>query len=631
MSLPDTIKLGNKSVAVPVTIADQVVNWLNPAAGQKRYQARARMALVTGGYDSADKSRRANQKGGRREMDADSAILPDLVTLREDSQHLARNNSLACGALKTNVTKIVGTGLQVKAQIDRDVLNLSDERADAWERSAEREFRLATDTRELDAERQLPFSLLQGLAFLRVLEDGDVLVNMPRFARPGSPYKLKLQLIEAARLCNPQFNPDTDRLTAGVARDKYGGPVKYHVVNTHPGNLRYAFLRRNSKKYSWQTLRAFAQSGEPLALHLFDKTRPGQTRGVPYLAPVIELIRQLGRYTDAEVMAAVVTGMLTVFVRNETGNPDFGPAPDMDNPTSDPTAQADDTGLELGYGSVVGLPDGTSIETVDPNRPNAAFDPFFIAITRQIGMALELPFEVLIKHFTSSYSASRAALEDAWDYFMRRRTWLACQFCQPVYEAVITEAVISGRLAAPGFFTDPLIKKAWLGSLWTGDAPNQIDPVKEIEAAKRRIALRISTRTEERARLLGGDLEAIQPQIIKEQKWLVDNELLAQSEAPSAARKLDGDGQSGGSLEVDVDLKKMADTYGVGVRAGIVTPQIDDEVHFRDQVGLPEINKKIIEAWEADGGVRRPITIKSEAACEGEQNSVVVNNEDADG
>jgi len=137
-------------------------------------------------------------------------------------------------------------------------------------------------------------------------------------------------------------------------------------------------------------------------------------------------------------------------------------------------------------------------------------------------MALELPFEVLIKHFTSSYSAARAALEDAWDYFLRRRNWLATQFCQPVYEAVITEAVITGRLSAPGFFSDPLIKKAWLGALWTGDAPNQIDPVKEIEAAKRRVALRISTRSEERARLLGGDLEAIQPQIVKEEKWLRD-------------------------------------------------------------------------------------------------------------
>jgi len=526
MSLPSEIRMNGRTVRIPLTITDHIANWLSPSAGQKRFKARAHLAMMSGGYDSADRTRRANQKGGRREMDADSAILPDLVTLREESQHLARNNSIAAGALKTNVTKVVGSGLQPKSQIDRNVLNLSDEQADAWERAAEREFKLATATREIDAERQMDFSLLQGLVFLRVLEDGDVLVNLPRFARSGSPYKIKLQLIEAARLCNPQFKPDTERMVAGVSKDRHGGPEKYHVVNKHPGNLRYHFLRSKKDDYSWQSLKAFAKNGDPLAIHLFDKTRPGQTRGVPYLAPVTELVKQLGRYTDAEVMAAVVSGMLTVFVYNETGDPSFGPAPNMDNPDGDASATEDPTGMELGYGSVVGLPNGSRIESVDPNRPNTAFDPFFIAITRQIGMALELPFEVLIKHFTASYSAARAALEDAWDYFLRRRHWLAAQFCQPVYEAVITEAVISGRLAAPGFFPDPLIRRAWLSTLWTGDAPNQIDPVKEVEAAKRRIELRISTRAEERAMLLGGDFEAIQPQILKEETWLQDNNLL---------------------------------------------------------------------------------------------------------
>lgn len=525
MRLATEIKVGNKTVQVPVTLADRVVNWWNPAEGQKRYRARAHMALM-GGYTSADTTRTANQKGRKREMDADSAILPDLTTLREDSQHLARNNPLACGALRTNVTKVVGSGLKVKSQVDRTTLNLSDEQADAWERGAEREYLLATETREIDAERQLPFSLMQAMAFLRVLEDGDLLVNMPRFSRPGSPYSLKLQLIEAARICNPDFAMDTDTLIAGVQKDEYGAPLGYHVASRHPGNIRYHLLRNRSNGFTWQGLKAFALDGSPLALHLLDKTRPGQTRGVPYLAPVIELIRQLGRYTDAEVMAAVISGMLTVFVYNETANPEFGQ-------TGETATQLDATALELGNGSVVGLGNNERIEVVNPMRPNAAFDPFFVAITRQIGMALEIPFEVLIKHFTASYSAARAALEDAWDYFLRRRQWLASQLCQPVYEAVITEAVIRGRLAAPGFFADRGLRAAWLGSMWIGDAPNQIDPVKEVEAAKGRIELRISTREEERARLLGGDFEKIQPKIVKEEAWLRDNQLLAEP-APAA-------------------------------------------------------------------------------------------------
>jgi lambda family phage portal protein len=522
--LPSTITLGQRQVDLGLTAADHLVNWFSPAAGQRRLEARARVAMLSGGYASADKTRRANQARGKREMDADSAIVPDLTTLREDSQHLARNNALAGGALKTNITKVVGTGLRVKARVDRQALRLSDDQADAWERAAEREFLLATETREIDLERELPFSLLQGLAFLRVLEDGDLVVNLPRVRRPGSPYTTRLELIEAARICNPEFGKDTDTLIAGVQKDAYGAPELFHVCNRHPAR-RWKLQGGKPVDLSWRSLRAFAQDGTPLALHLKDKMRPGQTRGVPYLAPVIELIKQLGRYTDAEVMAAVVSGMLTVFVYNDSGNPEFGPAATQTNPTGDPAAQVDATGLELGYGSVLGLRDGQRVETVNPGRPNTAFDPFFVAIARQIGMCLELPFEVLLKHFTASYSAARAALLDAWDYFFRRRHWLASQFCQPIYEVIITEAVVFGRLAAPGFLQDPLIRRAWLGTRWDGDAPGEIDPVKAVEAASKRVDMYLTTLDQEYAEMIGGDHESIQPQIVKERSWIKENGL----------------------------------------------------------------------------------------------------------
>lgn len=549
--LADSIKIGGKEYPVPVTLVDQVVNFFDPARGAERFRSRARMA-ITGGYTGADRTRRANQSGIKREMDADSAILPDLVSLREDSQHMIRNNAIALGAIKTNITKVVGTGLKVKAQIDREILNIDEEAADAWERAAEREFRLATESREIDAERQLPFSLLQGLAFLKVLEDGDVLVNLPRFKRTGSPYSLKLQLIEAARLCNEDRQVDTDRLSGGVEKDSYGAPVRYHICSRHPGNIR-AWTYTGLHALTWSKLEAFGRgTGQPLVLHLYDKTRPGQSRGVPYLAPVIELIKQLGRYTDAEVMAAVVSGMLTVFVTNETGDPLIGTPTETTNPS-------DTTGMELGYGSVLGLMPGEKVETVNPGRPNTAFDPFVQAVLRQIGVALELPFELLIKHFTASYSAARAALEEAWDYFQRRRHWLEVSFCQPVYEAIITEAIATGRLSAPGFFSDPLIRKGWLGSSWTGDAPSQLDPVKEVEAAGKRIDLKLTTRAEECVRLTGTDWEAKLPQMIKEQHILDEHDLLPESSAPEAPEAEPETPERTGSDQPDPEEPDMAD------------------------------------------------------------------------
>lgn len=529
--LASSITVCGKEVAVPVTVFDQVVNYFDPESGAKRFNQRARMAIA-GGYAAADKSRRANQRGGRKETDADGAILPDLQTLRDESQHLLRNSPLAVGAVNTNITHVVGTGLKAKPQIDRAVLGINDEPAQAWERAAQREFLLATETREFDLERTLPFSLQQALAFLKVLEDGDVFVNLPRLARTGSPYKLKTQMIEAARVCNPDRKPDTDTMIFGVEKDQYGAPVRYHVASRHPSTL---FRYGRKGEITWQSLEAFGQrTGAPQVLHLFDKRRPGQTRGVPYLAPVIELIKQLGRYTDAEVMAAVVTSMLTVFVTTETGDPEIG------GEVSENTDPYDTTGLELGHGTVVGLTPNAKITSFDPNRPNTAFDPFIMAVLRQIGVALEIPFELLVKHFTASYSAARAAFEEAWGYFSKRRHWLATMFCQPIYEAVITEAVATGRLKAPGFFSDPLIRRAWLGCLWIGDGKAQIDPLKEINAAARRIELTISSLEEESLKFTGTPWEDKLPQILKERAILRANGItittLEQVAAPDDGR-----------------------------------------------------------------------------------------------
>lgn len=47
---------------------------------------------------------------------------------------------------------------------------------------------------------------------------------------------------------------------------------------------------------------------------------------------------------------------------------------------------------------------------VNPGRPNPNFDPFVIAVLKQIGAALEIPYEILIMAFSSNYSASRAAI-----------------------------------------------------------------------------------------------------------------------------------------------------------------------------------------------------------------------------
>ena len=493
--------------AVRQSLLDKVVSYVNPEAGYRRLQAKAFMAM-TNGYLGSSNERGSLAYYKTSKGDADADMLQDIEKNRQRCRHLVRNNPLAAGAINTNVTNVVGTGLKLQSHINAEFLGMTDEKAAAWEKNAEREFRLWAESVECDLERTLDFYDIQDICFRACLESGDVFVILPMLERAGSDYQTKLQIIEADRVSNPYSEMERPQFTRGVEKDGNGAPIRYHIMNYHPGAKG---IRASTK---WVPVEAFGKtSGRRNIIHLFAKKRPGQTRGVPYLAPVIEPLKQLGDYTEAEITAAVVSGLYAVFVQTPTGQ---GITPNL--PKAEAQTRYEEESIPTSPGQILDLMPGEEVQFADPTRPNIAFDPFVMAVLRQIGVALELPFEILIKHFTASYSAARAAMLEAWRYFMNRRAWLAKNLCQPVYEAWMWEAVSMGRIQAPGFFTDHAIRKAYLEAQWLGPARGQIDELKEAKAARERIDIGITSIKEETAQMTGGDFETNLRQREKEVK-----------------------------------------------------------------------------------------------------------------
>lgn len=484
-------------------LIDRVLARVAPAAAVRRLQARWQFNALTGGYKGARRDRRATSSWRPKDLSADAALLDDLPDLRDRSRDLQRNNPLAAGAIATKVTSVVGTGLKVRPQVDAEFLGLSPEAAAKWEREAERVYRQWAESAECDAARTLTFAEIQDVAFRGVLEAGDDVVLKRAFARPGSDFYFKVQLIEGDRLSNPGHKPDRveadgSKFAGGVQTDRNGAPVAYHFAKVHPGD--YALGRAGRSEDDWTRVPAFDKSGRRIVLHLYRQLRIGQTRGVPDLAPVIETLKGLGDYTDGELQAAVIASFFTVFIKGKAGA-SLAPM----GPTAETGASASDEDIKLGPAAIVSLGDGDEVTTANPGRPNDSFDPFVLAMLRQVGVALELPYEILIKHFTASYSAARAALLEAWKYYRGRRRWLETRLCRPVYEEVIGEAVARGMLDAPGFLQDRAIRRAWLGAEWYGDAMPQIDSKKENEADALAEDRGWKTATENTAEKTGGD------------------------------------------------------------------------------------------------------------------------------
>lgn len=522
-------------------VVDRFVGFFSAAAGLER--ARDRMTLdALDSFAGASKSRPALKSWFTSKKDADGDLNPELATLRSRSRDLERNNPIAHGAMKTKTVYVIGTGLRPEPSIDAEFLGLSSEQAEVLQAQMLREFNLAADCLEADAARRKTFYQKQAELFHSARVNGDAFLLLPHFERDGSPYSTHFQSVESDRVCNPNNKPDSETMSGGFELDEHGAAVAVHVLQTSPSKR---FLR---SKATWQAVPLFGEKGRRnVLIHSNHNMRAGQTRGIPDLAPVIEVIKQAGRYIDAELMASVISSKFTVFIKSDRdggGGDPYAPGGGMGGGASADDDDDDEArDLRLGDGLVYELDEGESIETANPGRPNAAFDPFVTALWRMIGGAIGVPFEVLIKHFTASYSASRAALLQFAHYIMVDRANFVVDVCQPYYETVIAEAVARGRLRLPGFFQDPLVRRAYCQALWHGPNFGELDELKAVNAAEKRLKIGITTHERETRHLLGQGWEQLNSRRVIEERKKYRAEPAA--EPPGSAANVDEDSPEG--------------------------------------------------------------------------------------
>lgn len=523
-----------------LNLLDRLVAYVDPAAGARRMAARTAFEAFSGsGSDGAGLSP-MNGRWAVSPRSADADIVRGLKRQRAESRELRRLNPIAAGAIDTNLNRVVGTGIQPVPEPDAKVLGWSDDQVAAFKEVVTREFSLFADSKECTLDGQQTFYERQGLVLGSRMDSGDCFTILPDGTPTATqPYRLRLQLIEADRCANPMGVTNGSEVVEGV-RLRGGAPAAYYILDQHPGAM--VLTGKSSITGTWYE--AIGTSGRRRILHHFRPIRPEQTRGVPYLAPVIQAIKELGRYTEAEITAAVVSAFYTVFIQQDGAS---SPAPIFGADATGATASTNDTvppsgqEVELGPGAVIGLAKGETATMANPTRPNTAFEPFVNGILTLIGMGLGLPRDLLLKRFDASYSASRAALLDAWQHFRTERAWLVLSFCQPVYETWMAEAVASGRISAPGFFRDPLVRWAYTRAAWHGDSQGSLNPKDEVAAYRDAIDARLMTHERAEWELFGSDWTRTFPVKRRERDMLKEAEMLPEPKAGAAMQRQQAD------------------------------------------------------------------------------------------
>jgi lambda family phage portal protein len=475
------------------------------------------------GYGNYGASRRklANAEWKALSGSADEDIIYNLPLLRVRSRDLFMGSPIAGGAILTLRTNTIGSGLIPLPKVDGDVLGLDNEDTAEVNKLIKSEFFLFANTVECDWNRRNTFSELQDLAFVNMCISGDVLGLLPMKTRRGSIYDTRIRLIEADRVADPVqpgdqiTNDGAFKIFGGVELTDDGEVDAYHVAPRHPGYTTQYAAALAYPSADFLRVPAFGEeTGRPVSMLVGEFERPEQRRGVPLMSKCLTELKQLQRYIESVTIQNVIKSYFAAFIKSEFPSAEMFDrlvSSDELDDMMEGLAGRSQYDIRLAPGIVNWMRPGEDITFPLNAGPDAQFEPFVIALCKFIGTCLGIPFEVLLRQFNSSYSASRAALLEFWRRVKVLRELIVNQFCQPVYLAWMYEAVARGifkRYPVRGFFEDPRIRQAWTRCDWAGSSPGSIDPLKEILACEKRLHIGISTLEQETLEFNGGDWRA---------------------------------------------------------------------------------------------------------------------------
>jgi lambda family phage portal protein len=425
----------------------------------------------------------------------DNVLARNLKVWRKRSRELYETDGICSGAVEGCVTNVWGTGIIPQATLLPEDTGMDEATCAATNRRAEKIFERWAKQADVDGKQS--YYDIGRLAFRNKLIDGESFILRCHREVEGKQIGLALEVIDADRIETPPDMEANPLIRMGIERNANGQVVAYHIRVTHP---------EDDRSFSLKWVRVEADR----ILHDFDKLFPSQTRGIPWMTPVMGRIRDLKDFTEAQLIAEQVAACYAAFVITKTGD-----ASEMaDGALSGRGASRREEELEPGRISY--LPDDVDVKFSNPNRPGNTLAPYMQWQLRYVAAGLNYPYEMLVKDYRElSYSAAQMSIGEGRTGFRQRQMTTVSRNCDPIWGWVMTEAVITGlmpEIDVVAFDQDPYpflsVKQKMPG--WA-----RLDPVKEIKASSQAVEENLSSETVELA-ATGHDLEDIRRDRLRE-------------------------------------------------------------------------------------------------------------------
>jgi lambda family phage portal protein len=412
------------------------------------------------GYAAAEKKARYSDFKSSRGS-ADYELRNGLSAVRAKTRYLARNSSSMRRFLSLMKINIVGkNGFMFKSRVRRlngdldETLNTRVE--EAWADWCE--------APTVDGQMSMVHLLSQ--AVQTWCRDGEVIWEIVRnFAyRDG----IAINPLEADYLDETlnTIHPATgNEIRMGVEIDALGKPVAYHFLTYHPGNTHYMFV--HSKK---QHRRVTADK----VIHIFERSRPGQTRGEPHGASVVNSIKMLDGYRESETMRRRLMAAIMGFFSRDTPKPE-GISELADDENEDESLFE----MDVEPGLLKQMPDGMRFEKFDPGGALTDYAQFESQVKKDISMGFNISsFALGMETEGVSYSTGRSVLVEDRDFYSYMQEFFIDNGLKRVFRLWLSMHILSDQSQIPPTRVEMVRRRC----VFRGRGWAWVDPAKEVKA-----------------------------------------------------------------------------------------------------------------------------------------------------
>ncbi|MBP2291037.1 phage portal protein [Azospirillum rugosum] len=415
-----------------------------------------------------------------------SVVQGDQPELVRRSRDLARNNPQARRALSLYGTHIVGTGMKPRWLTGNAYLR--DALHEKWEEWAP----------YADADGVLCAYGMQALAVNEMAEGGESWGRFRMRRRSdGLPVPLQVQLIPVEQVpLNYSLPNGNNTVVQAIERNAIGQRVAVWMYRAHPGDPVPMRVMDGSTLVR-------VPFGD--ALQLYNVARIGQLRGLPWLAPCMTVLQQVGIWQDASVMRKQILTMMVGFVR-KVANGGVS-AEELAQKWGEIQEEIGDMpGVSLEPGTLQYLDLGEEVQFTNWQETAGADEIFLRSSFQAVAAAADQVYEELTGDWKNTndrtYRANFATFK------RRARQWqfhlLAHQFVRPIVRRWVDVAVGSGAVKVPKSVPDAdLYRVTYVPERW-----EYLNPKQDVEAVTMEIDNGLTARSVEVA-ARGDDAEVV--------------------------------------------------------------------------------------------------------------------------